>query len=190
VQCDRRDDIVLPERGSLLTLSARVFSQPLLSDADFVKLGGSFSLITPLKQELALVSSLRVGAAVPWGGTQRVPLSERFFAGGDSTLRGFGRDEVGPAEQGLPSGGQALVLWNEELRIPLWRRLKGVAFYDAGNVYPEVGDVDLSDVRHVLGLGLRLETPIGPLRIEYGRKLDREPGESRGELFLAIGNAF
>ena len=65
--------------------------------------------------------------------------------------------------------------------------LKGVLFYDAGNIYPDALDLDPFDLRHVLGTGLRLETPIGPIRLEYGHKLDREEGESSGELFLAIG---
>ena len=83
-----------------------------------------------------------------------------------------------------------MLIVNEELRFPIWRDLKGVIFYDVGNVYVQVSDFDPSDVRHVLGLGLRLETAIGPLRLEYGRKLDREPGESAGEFFLSIGSAF
>ena len=92
---------------------------------------------------------------------------------------------MGPA-----SGGEALLILNGEFRFPIWNALKGVAFYDAGNVYADVDNVDATDLRHVLGAGLRLETPIGPLRLEYGGKLDREPDESIGELFLAIGWAF
>ncbi len=83
-----------------------------------------------------------------------------------------------------------MLIVNEELRFPIWRDLKGVIFYDVGNVYVQVSDFDPSDVRHVLGLGVRLETAIGPVRLEYGRKLDREPEESTGEFFLSIGSAF
>ncbi len=83
-----------------------------------------------------------------------------------------------------------MLIFNEELRFPIWRDLKGVIFYDAGNVYVQVADFDPTDVRHVLGGGLRFETAIGPLRLEYGRKLDREPGETSGEFFLSIGSAF
>ena len=83
-----------------------------------------------------------------------------------------------------------LVLMNHEYRIPIWNSLKGVLFYDAGNVYARPSGFSLDEIRHVLGIGMRLETPIGPLRIEYGRKVDRRPGESSGEVFFAIGNAF
>jgi outer membrane protein insertion porin family len=132
----------------------------------------------------SVASGLRIGVALPFGG-DAIPISESYFAGGDSTLRGFERDEVGS-----PSGGEAMILFNEELRFPIWRALKGVVFYDAGNVFIEVEDFRPLDLRHVLGTGLRLETPIGPLRVEYGHKLDREEGESAGEIFLAIGSAF
>ena len=64
-------------------------------------------------------------------------------------------------------------------------------FYDTGNVYRDVSDYDLGDLRHVAGVGIRLTTPVGPLRIEYGRKLDRETREeSLGEFFFSIGQAF
>jgi outer membrane protein insertion porin family len=119
-----------------------------------------------------------------------VPLSERFFAGGDSTLRGFPRDGVDPVGAEGVVGGEAMLLLNQEFRFPIWSSLKGVLFYDAGNLYGELADFDPANLRHVLGVGVRYETPIGPLRFEYGRKLDREEGESSGELFFAIGAAF
>jgi len=180
---DRRDDPLLFGRGTYLALSGRLFSQPLLSDRSFVKQEVQFSAAGPIAAGIGWVSSLRFGGELPFGSGRRatVPISESFYLGGDATLRGFARDELGP--------GEALLLLNQELRIPLWGRLKGALFYDAGQVHAELSDLDL-DLRHVLGIGLRLETPIGPLRVEYGAKLDREPQETRGELFLAIGSAF
>jgi len=184
---DTRDHLFLPTRGTYLGLGTRLFARPLLSEFSFVKTDMAASDIHTLKNGVAFASSLRLGLASPFGSTASVPISEAFFAGGDSTLRGFRRDEVG-----RPGGGEALLVLNEELRFPIWeaRGLKGVLFYDAGNVYPRVSELHPTDLRHVLGAGLRLETPIGPLRLEYGRKLDREAGESAGELFFAIGSAF
>ena len=183
---DTRDDPFLATRGTSLTIGTRLFLKPLLSETAFVKTIVSGSWFHKIRGGgSVLASSLRVGAAIPFREDEAVPISEGFFAGGDSTLRGFPRDEVGP-----PTGGEALFLINQELRFPLRRGLKGLVFYDAGNVYEEAGDLDPFDLRHVLGIGLRLEMPMGPLRLEYGRKLDRENGESSGELFLAIGAAF
>ncbi|MBL8217373.1 MAG: BamA/TamA family outer membrane protein, partial [Bryobacterales bacterium] len=80
---------------------------------------------------------------------------------------------------------------NEELRFPLFgKRLDGVAFLDVGNVYPTVGAFSLSDLRKTGGFGLRLRTPWFLLRLDYGLKLDRRPGESAGRLFFSIGQAF
>lgn len=195
---DTRDDLFLPTRGSYASLETRLFARALLSDGSFLKVSaqGSWTRSFGRDRACSFASAVRIGLARPFGETAAVPLSERFFAGGDSTLRGFERDGVGPRDvdpatgASRPAGGEALLLVNEELRFPIFWRLKGVVFYDAGNVYRRLADADPLDLRHAAGVGLRLETPIGPLRLEYGRKLDREPGESGSELFFAIGSAF
>ncbi|HKQ60864.1 MAG TPA: outer membrane protein assembly factor BamA [Candidatus Polarisedimenticolaceae bacterium] len=179
---DTRDDPFSATRGTYLSASLRVFAKPLLSEAEFLKATLSAGYALPLGRGLSFASAARLGLEANYGADDPVPLSELFFAGGDSTLRGFARDEVGP--------GEALLVLNEELRMPLWRSLRGVVFYDVGNVFEQPRHVSLGDLRHVLGAGLRLETPIGPIRLEYGHKLDRQPGESHGELFLSIGPPF
>lgn len=187
---DTRDDPLSATRGSFFSINGRVFAKPLLSESSFVKTTLTWGKVLSLPRRTVYASAVRLGVASPFGSTDEVPISERFFAGGDSTLRGFGRNEVGPMDNDVPIGGETTFLVNQEFRYPIWGQLRGVVFYDAGNVYQRVSDTDLTDLRHVLGLGVRLETPIGPVRLEYGRKLDREPDESRGELFLAIGTIF
>lgn len=187
---DSRDDPVLTRRGTIFSISGQLFSQPLLSEASFVKAAASFTWVHTFGNGSSFATGARLGWAKPYGSSEHVPLPERFFAGGDSTLRGFPRDGVEPVGEGDLVGGEAVLLLNQEYRFPLWRTLKGVVFYDAGNLYETSSDFDPLDLRHVLGAGLRLEMPIGPLRLEYGRKLDRENGESSGELYFAIGAAF
>ena len=119
-----------------------------------------------------------------------VPPSERFFAGGDTTVRGFERDRLGDRCNGDPLGGEGLFILNEELRFPIYNIIGGVLFYDTGNVYRTLHDYSLADLRHVAGAGLRLATPIGPFRLEYGAILDRKAGEPPGEFFFSIGQAF
>jgi outer membrane protein assembly complex protein YaeT len=182
---DTRDNPFMAANGTYVTMGTRVFAKGLASEFTFVKNNFQWSFVRTASSGKSVASSVRVGLAFPYGGDGTVPISEAYFAGGDSTLRGFERDEVGPG-----SGGESLLLLNEEFRFPIWRALKGVVFYDTGNVWEDTGDFDPTDLRHVLGTGLRLETPIGPLRLEYGRKLDREENESSGEVFLAIGSAF
>jgi len=120
-----------------------------------------------------------------------VPLSERFFAGGGYTIRGFAQNSVGPVGPGgEPLGGQAMLVINNEIRFPVFSIFDGAGFVDVGNVYPGVSDFSLTNVRSAAGVGLRVRTPWLLLRLDYGVKLDRRPGESLGRLFFAIGQAF
>ena len=93
-------------------------------------------------------------------------------------------------DEGDPIGGNALILLNMEYRRPVWEFVDAVLFADAGNLWSEASTVDLSEVRWGVGLGLRVNTPAGPLRVEYGHKLDREQDESSGEFFVSFGTAF
>ncbi len=187
---DTRDDPFVFTKGSQVIGELRVFAEPLLSDASFVKLSLRGSKVWTYPSTTQFASSLRIGNEWTYSGTEDVPIPERFFAGGESTLRGFERDEAGPQAEGVPIGGEALFVANQELRVPIWKQLKGVVFYDAGNAFLKPSDFSWSEIRHVLGAGIRVDTPIGPLRVEYGHKLDRREGESAGEIFIAFGNAF
>jgi outer membrane translocation and assembly module TamA len=120
-----------------------------------------------------------------------VPLFERLFAGGSTSVRGYRRRELGPLDvNGNPVGGEAVFETSAELRYPLFGSFRGVAFVDAGNVWRESGDVELSDLRYTPGLGVRYDTPIGPIRVDAGFKTRAEdPGP--GVVFhLSVGNAF
>jgi outer membrane protein insertion porin family len=98
------------------------------------------------------------------------------FVGSDGTL--------------YPTGGNALLLGGAELRYDIRRSLQLAGFLDLGNVYPEIRDLALSDLRRSAGVGVRYRTPIGPLRLDWGYVLDRRPGESPSHLHLTIGHAF
>jgi outer membrane protein insertion porin family len=199
---DTRDSPFGPLRGHYLAADLQGYGQAIGSEADMVRVylqAYGFHEVAP---RLVWAQAIRAGAAIPYGRTlsdpaatgdeeSGVPTSERFFAGGDTTLRGIGRDLAGELDaEGDPFGGEGLFLLNEELRFPLWRSLHGVVFTDIGNVYRTLGDYTLRDLRYCAGAGLRLMTPIGPFRVEYGALLDREEGEDPGQLFFSIGQAF
>jgi outer membrane protein assembly complex protein YaeT len=186
-----QDDFFTPSRGTYLSSEVRVFAPVFKSDESFTRLYTQAGGVKTFENRMQLASALRLGLEWPFGDTQDVPISERFFTGGHDTLRGFARDTVGPKDStGLPTGGEAMIVANLEFRYPIWRLLVGDVFYDTGNVFFTTGDVNLGELRHVLGLGFRLETALGPIRVEYGWKVDREPGETPGELYLSLGNAF
>lgn len=188
---DTRDDAFLPTRGGYASIEGTAFAKPLGSQASFLQLFLRGSWTVTVGRGHRFASFLRVGAEQPFGGTEIVPLSERYFAGGFNTLRGFATDSVGGLDVlGFNAGGEAILVLNQEWHFPIWSALRGEVFVDAGNVYPAIDDFDPTDLRLDAGVGLRLDTPIGPIRLEYGWKLDRRPDESPSELIFAIGTLF
>ena len=130
---------------------------------------------------------------------RELPASERFFAGGDTTVRGFALDRLGTAEtldpQGFPQGGNAMAIFNLETRAPYWKELQFVWFLDAGNVYRRVSDIRLDELRFTSGVGVRYRSPIGPLRVDWGWKLNTQllltGGRERSNVWhISLGQAF
>jgi outer membrane translocation and assembly module TamA len=128
-----------------------------------------------------------------------VPASERFFAGGDSTVRGFVLDRLGAEDTlntlGFPTGGSGLVIVNGELRTSYWKGLGVVGFLDAGNVFRRAGDINFAELRPAAGFGLRYRSPLGPLRVDLGFNLDPRllptgDKERRAVFHLSLGQAF
>jgi len=189
---DSRNDFVDPRRGLFGSVDLKWFGAAIGSEAEFGRVFLETSYYHPLSRRVVWASALRAGGAWPFGAGEDVPISEHFFAGGDNTVRGFPRDRLGPIDpvSGDPLGGELSLIYNQEVRFPIWRSLRGVAFYDGGNVFSVPDDLSARDLRSVLGVGLRLNTPIGPLRLDYGRVLDRKEGEDPGALYFSIGQAF
>lgn len=188
---DTRNDPFFPSQGILSGLSVKLTSPLFLSETDFIKMsfyGNSYHALT---KWLVLAASVRGGIAQGYGSTQELPIVERFFLGGRSTVRGYEQDTLGPkGKDGNPTGGNVYLMENLELRTSLGRGIGIVGFLDGGNVWVDVTDVDLSDMRFTAGLGLRYNTPVGPLRVDYGHKLQRDRDESSGEIHFSIGHAF
>jgi outer membrane protein assembly factor BamA len=193
---DTRDDPLDPHRGAFLGADVQL-STHVLGGASFLK--GFFQAVgyRRLGSRVVFALSGRMGLARTMGEGQPLllPLPERFFAGGDSSLRGFDVDFAGPlapASDGTlhPTGGNALVLGNAEVRLDATHSLSVAAFSDVGNVYSLVSDVDLGGLRYTAGLGLRYKTSFGPLRFDWGYKLNRLPGESPYHFHVTVGHAF
>jgi outer membrane protein insertion porin family/translocation and assembly module TamA len=127
-----------------------------------------------------------------------VPFFRRYFLGGATSLRGWGRYEVAPLDAGRPIGGHTMTENSVEMRVPLWGNLSGVLFADAGNVWNNAWDFNLNDLRYDVGPGLRYATPIGPIRVDLGYQLNPIPGllvngvpePRRFRVHFSIGQAF
>jgi outer membrane protein insertion porin family/translocation and assembly module TamA len=149
----------------------------------------------------ALVAARVRGGAIDGLGDQdlNVPFFKRYFLGGSSSLRGWGRFEVSPLSgEGEPIGGATQLEGSAELRVPLWRNFSAVAFVDAGNVWADPWAFKLNDLRYDIGPGLRYNTPVGPLRLDVGYQLNPIPGlvvngdstPPRFRIHFSIGQAF
>jgi outer membrane protein insertion porin family len=182
---DTRDDPLDPHRGRYLSADL-VLSSGFLGGDPFGKLYLGSAAYRGLGRWGVLALSGRMGLArmfVP-GEATLLPRPDRFYAGGDFSLRGFPVDGVDP------SGGNGLLLGGAEMRVGLGRMLVGAAFAETGNVYTLASDLSLSDLRYTAGVGLRYKSAVGPLRIDMGWKLDRRAGESPWRLHFTVGQAF
>jgi outer membrane protein insertion porin family len=188
---DTRDNPFDPKKGILAGISLKATSLLLLSQTNFVKLEGYGSNFQKLSNRIVLAFSARGGVAYGYHKTNELPIEERFFLGGRSTVRGYAQDTLGPkGPDGNPTGGNAYLMGNLELRISVGRGFGIVPFLDSGNVWVEANQIDPLQLKYTTGIGLRYSTPVGPLRVDYGYKLNREQGESHGEIDFSIGQAF
>jgi outer membrane protein assembly factor BamA len=204
---DTRDDLIAPQRGTLLSVDTTLAAQALGSEVTFVKMFLQGFVYRRLGQSGTIFAGgARVGLGRPKEEivdgelVQDLPASERFFAGGDTTIRGFARDSVGApstlAADGFPRGGDAEIILNAELRVPVKGKIGAVVFADGGNVFSRVANLNLGDLRWSLGFGGRYRSPIGPLRLDIGFPLDRQfignTGnlEKRFQIHFSMGQAF
>ncbi|MCX8071654.1 MAG: BamA/TamA family outer membrane protein [Candidatus Binatia bacterium] len=197
-----RDDPFMPHRGVFESVRFRLAAGFLGSDEPLAKLQWHHSHYVPLGESLTWLYALRAGWARTFSGAV-VPIRERFFLGGRSTVRGFSENSIGPQGApivdalgkrvfpgGNPLGGDLSLNVNTELRFPLVWGAIGVAFVDAGGVYLQDRSISLEDFRRSAGMGLLYETPVGPLALHYGIKLDRRRGEAFGAVHFTIGTLF
>ena len=191
VVLDFRDDPFNPKRGVFVSGGAELASLLLGSQVDFWSLTGQTSYYLPVVRRNSLALSARAGSILPYGDTPEVPIQRRFFAGGRTTVRGFKQDTLGPlGPDGAPIGGNFQLILNAEMRVPLQYGFLTAVFVDAGSVWlwdtPPYG----FDLRETAGLSLRYITPVGPISVDYGWKLDRRAGESAGAASFSIGAVF
>ncbi|HET9419280.1 MAG TPA: BamA/TamA family outer membrane protein [Chthoniobacterales bacterium] len=120
-----------------------------------------------------------------------LPIDERFFNGGATTVRSYGERDLGPHDpKGNPIGGEFFTVFNVEYTFPILGELQGALFFDAGDLLPTSEEPGVDDMHYALGMGLRYKLPIGPIRLDYGVNPDRQPGEDIGAFHFSFGFAF
>ena len=183
---DTTDDYMFPSKGSKNSATIENTGGILQGNTSFTRYGAKSSWFFPLPLETVLGAYGRAGY-IHGNEGKDVPIYERYYLGGISSLRGL-RD-VGPRDPDTndPIGGYTMLCFNAEFIFPLIKNagMKGVLFYDTGNAW-ESG-YHINDMRKTAGAGVRWYSPIGPLRLEWGYVLDRKEGESASRWEFTIG---
>ena len=221
---DGRDDALNPGGGQYLSANAQLAARSIGSEVGLAKsyLTAQLFRRLPRTNQIVFAASARLGTAIGFArdvtqtdeqgnsiigadgqpvvqSLKDLPASERFFAGGDTTVRGFALDQLGTPEtidrNGFPIGGNAVVILNSELRVPLFGGVGLVGFLDAGNVFARTADLDLTELRSTVGFGVRYRSPVGPIRIDMGFKVKRRELvagtlETPFAVHISLGQAF
>ena len=212
VVVDRRDSIFYPSRGWQTALSIEVADQRIGGTQDYVRCTAAGKLFRPLGAGFVLGLRLDSGFIVPTRGNEDIPVSDRFFTGGESTVRSFEEQQVGPkGPTGDPLGGLASTVAGVELRRRIFGRLAGSVFVDVGNVAPNQSLKDFAatpkdtadyidamwndyfkDFRAGVGVGLQYLTPIGPMRLDAAWNPDPRAAENEESFawHFSVGMAF
>lgn len=186
---DTRNNLVLPTSGLLAVATFDVAPEGIGSVA-FARGVGRLSYYVPVTRNSALAFGARAGILFGLNGNE-IPIDERFFNGGATTVRSFSEFSLGPKDDaGYPLGGQGFTVFNVEYGFPIWGDLRGAVFVDAGNVVSTARGFGVGDMRYGVGAGLRYNLPIGALRLDYGLNPSPRPGEAQGAFHFAIGIAF
>ena len=191
---DKRDNVFNPTRGTFVSQTVDVAGGILGGTKDFYRISDKGSYYLPLNFNAVVEFSLRAGMIQAYGDSEKVPIFERFYAGGAQTIRGYEERKVGPLDPvtGDPIGGNSLLVGNVEFIIPLIDFIKLAAFYDIGNVWAKVREFGSGGFKSGVGMGLRVRTPIGPVKLDYGYPLNDEPGETNrsGKFYFSISRGF
>lgn len=191
---DTRNDLFVPSDGSLARVGIEAGDAAIGSELDFLRLTAATSRYITLDSNSSTVlgASVEAGVVVPHGNSDAIPLQERYFLGGEGSVRAFREQELGPKDSGgNPIGGEAYTLVSVELRQRLTQKLQGAAFFDAGNVILDHNDwSSFEDFRWGVGVGLRYVLPVGPLRLDLGWNPEPQDDESDLVLHFALGLSF
>jgi outer membrane protein insertion porin family len=196
---DSRDFYLDPKTGSRNTMFIEYAGGPLGGDPNFIKSVADSAWYFPLFWDTVFMARGRIGSV---GSLidKPIPIGERFFVGGSSTVRGFRYGTAGPVSAGNRVGGNKELIFNLEYSFPLVpaARLKGVIFYDMGRAFDdgfsgnpnEPSRISLRELKHAWGWGFWWLSPLGPLRFEWGYILHKKPEDQASQFEFSIGTLF
>ncbi len=189
------DQVFTPSRGSLWSAYVEEAGRFLRTPFKYVKLSTEHRKYLRLSGKTVFATKVMVGSMRPTRGSAETPIEERFFSGGSYSVRGWGRQLLGPfapdSTQRVPLGGDSLLEGSFEFRPVLFKKLSAALFLDYGNVWADWNGFDLTDLHYALGFGLRYSTLIGPIRLDFGWKLNKQASDADDyAIHFSIGQAF
>ncbi|MCM8813866.1 MAG: outer membrane protein assembly factor BamA [Candidatus Omnitrophica bacterium] len=188
---DSRDNVYNPTTGWYNLVIVEYAGGFLDGDKEFIKYFTQNSRFIPLSEKAVLEFRGRAGLVEPYGDSERVPIYERFYVGGAYTIRGYKERDIGPKdEKGDPIGGRVLLVGNAEYSYLLGENLKWAFFYDIGNVWDSISALqdEGEKFKAGVGTGMRVKTPLGPIRLDYGYALNSRPGQSRSRFHFTMSH--
>lgn len=187
----RVDDVARPQNGFTVSLESDYSTRQFGASYDYVRVVGEVAAFKSIFDWAVVAARLKAGAAQAFGDKERLPIFERLYAGGEGSVRGYRRHQLGPtAENGNPLGGRSLIEGSIEARIPVWRQIGVVGFLDFGQVSLERYDFVPDSIRYSAGPGLSYATPIGPISLFAGFPINRQDGEPPWQMHFNIGFFF
>src|SRR6266404_4465633 len=187
---DRRDNPLLTRAGQRVTFSPYVAGGFLGGDTQIYGWDLEGSQYFPLKWDTILLFNGEIATVDTWGNGAFVPIFERLYLGGANNLRGFPYREIGPQQNGEPIGGQSMARLTIEWTFPIIEKARGAIFYDSGFVNADPWKFDFSHLASDIGAGIRINLPIGPMRLDYGYPIERDGYHGGGHFNFSVGYQF
>lgn len=186
---DDSEPMFSAKKGWYFSTSFKLAGLGFNSDYHYTMTSADIRKYTEIFQQATFASRLKGGFMKSLRSAEDTPIADRFYAGGSSSVRGWSRFDLGPkSSDDLPMGGNSMLIGSLELRYPIWNRISGAIFSDAGNVWSGSYDHDLKEIEYAGGLGLRVETPLGPIRLDVAKSLSQP--NKKIQFYLNIGEAF
>lgn len=190
ITCDSRDNFFNPHQGLYLSPIVEVAGGILMGNNDFRRYSIEVRIFQSVFGALVFAGRAFGGAVLPYGRNLTIPYYEKYVVGGRNTLRGYDEKAIGPDSIVDQHYGDFLINTNFEIRTGYYKNFGLVLFWDGGEIENHINNFKLNRYQYSIGIGLRFNTPVGPIRLDYGKRLKNPTRPDRGKLYIGLLHAF
>lgn len=189
------DDTFSPQKGILASVDFELFDSFLGGNQNFWILSLNQTFYYPLyrvnkDRSFGFALSFNQGFSQAYSSTAEVPVEKRFRVGGETSVRGYSQDAIVPVDdsgEALQNGGLSTFYFRSELNFPVYKNFDLLGFFDGGNIYKTNMDYNLFELRYGAGMGVRFNTPVGPVKFGYAFALFKKENEDLGHIYFGVG---